>query len=103
MALKSFAEIFSELILLNTDKEILPEQWAALNPTQIDTLGKILASSSEFVDWRMWLFASSAPFPFPTQSQLLELQRKYKQADSNHTNMIDKATFLRVRYQKFFF
>jgi hypothetical protein len=96
LALKSFAEIFNELILLNYDNEILPDQWANLNPRQIESLGKILAAGSEFVDWRLWLLASSGPFPFPTQSQLLELLHKYKLADRGNSRLLDKNTFMKI-------
>ncbi len=35
LAAKCFAEIFHDLILLNYDNEILPEQWANLTTTQV--------------------------------------------------------------------
>jgi hypothetical protein len=35
VALKSFADIFNELVLLNYDNEILPETWASLNASQV--------------------------------------------------------------------
>ncbi|CAM5999971.1 unnamed protein product, partial [Sphagnum balticum] len=40
--------------------------------------------------------ASSGPFPFPTQTQLLELLHKYKAADRENSHLIDKNTFLKI-------
>ena len=56
----------------------------------------MLASGSEFVDWRHWLLAASIPWPFPTQAQLLSLLESYKKADRKHTGYISEGTFLNV-------
>ena len=63
---------------------------------KIEMLAKMLASGSEFVDWRHWLLAASMPWPFPTQTQLLDLLKSYRKIDSNVTGLIDKNTFLDV-------
>lgn len=103
--------------MLNYDHETLPEQWSNLTQTQvirewttenwltiiiwlnrqIDSLGKLLAANSEFIDWRQWLLAASAPFPFPTQSQLLELLQKYRSlTDLDTPKLIDRNAFNKV-------
>ncbi len=96
VSVKLFGEIFNDLIFLNFENEILPEQWTTLNSNQIDTLAKTLASNSDFIDWHIWLLAASTPYPFPTKAQLLDLLKRYKTADRNNTKSIDKATFERV-------
>jgi hypothetical protein len=35
VAMKTFVEIFNDLILLNFGNEILPEQWSNLNQNQV--------------------------------------------------------------------
>jgi hypothetical protein len=61
-------------------------------------LAKILASGSEFIDWRHWLLATSMPWVYPTQTQLLDMLKKYRQVDQNNTGFISKNTFLQVIY-----
>lgn len=57
----------------------------------------MLASGSEFVDWRNWLLAASMPWPYPTQTQLLNLLHEYKKNDQTQSNLISKDTFLTVK------
>ncbi len=59
-------------------------------------LAKILASGSEFIDWRHWLLAASMPWVYPTQTQLLDMLKKYRQVDRNNTGFISKNAFLQV-------
>lgn len=66
-------------------------------PFKIELLAKIVAAGSEFVDWRLWLLAASLPWPFPTQSQLLEQLHKYKLVDKNNTGFISRDTFCDVK------
>ena len=54
----------------------------------------MLASGSEFVDWRHWLLAASMPWVYPTQTQLLELLEQYKKTDKTLTGLITKNQFL---------
>ena len=61
----------------------------------------MLASGSEFVDWRHWLLAASMPWPYPTQNQLLNLLHEYKKADRSHSNLISKDTFFTVKFHRF--
>ena len=96
ISVKTFTEIFNDLILLNYGSEVLPDQWSNLTQSQIEFLAKMLASGSEFVDWRHWLLAACVPWPFPTQTQLLEMLDKYKKADRVHSGFISKSTFMHV-------
>lgn len=59
-------------------------------------MAKMLASGSEFVDWRQWLWAACAPIPFPTQTQLLDLLDKYKKVDRACTGYISRNMFMQV-------
>lgn len=83
-------------MLLNYGNDILPEQWSNLNQNQIDALGRMLANGSEFVDWRSWLLSASMPWPYPTQTQLLELLYAYKKVDRKQDGYISKHAFLQV-------
>lgn len=56
----------------------------------------MLASGSEFIDWRHWLLAASMPWVYPTQTQLLEMLKKYRQVDRNNSGFISKNVFLQV-------
>ena len=56
----------------------------------------MLASGSEFIDWRHWLLAASMPWIYPTQTQLLELLKKYRQIDRKNSGFISKNVFLQV-------
>lgn len=56
----------------------------------------MLAAGSEFVDWRNWLLAASMPWPYPTQTQLLNLLENYKQIDRMNNGYISKSTFLQI-------
>lgn len=96
VATKTFVDIFNDLILLNFGNEILPEQWSNLNQAQIDHLARMLASGSEFVDWRNWLLAASMPWVYPTQTELLDLLQLYKKTDKSQSGYITKKEFLKV-------
>jgi hypothetical protein len=96
VAVKSFIDIFNDLILLNYGNEILPEQWSNLSQTQIEQLSRMLSNGSEFVDWRSWLLAASMPWPYPTQTQLIELLYDYKRVDRQQSGYISKSAFLQV-------
>lgn len=41
VALKTFTEIFNDLILLNYGTEILPDQWSSMTPQQVNLVFKI--------------------------------------------------------------
>jgi hypothetical protein len=56
----------------------------------------MLASGSEFVDWRHWLLFASLPWVYPTQTQLLDLLNRYKLEDRLSTGLISKNTFLKI-------
>ena len=58
----------------------------------------MLASGSEFVDWRSWLLAASMPWIYPTQTQLLELLQLYRGADRANTGIIGKSTYLQIPF-----
>jgi hypothetical protein len=96
VATKTFTDIFNDLILLNFGNEILPEQWSNLSQAQIEHLARMLASGSEFVDWRNWLLAASMPWKYPTQTQLLDLLQLYKKADRSQSGYISKTQFLQT-------
>ena len=96
VAVKSFIDIFNDLILLNYGNEILPETWSNLNQIQIEQLSRMLSNGSEFVDWRSWLLAASMPWPYPTQTQLLDLLSAYKRTDRNQSGYISKSAFYQV-------
>ena len=96
VATKTFTDIFNDLILLNFGNEILPEQWSNLSQAQIEHLARMLASGSEFVDWRNWLLAASMPWKYPTQTQLLELLQLYKKVDRSQSGYISKTQFLQT-------
>jgi hypothetical protein len=97
IAIKSFIDLYNDLVMLNYSNEILPDQWAQLTTAQIETLAKMLASGSEFVDWKHWLFtASYLNSPFPTQTQLLKLFADYKRMDYDTTGYIDKSAFIQT-------
>jgi hypothetical protein len=98
VALKTFVDVFNDLILLNYGSEILPEQWSNLGQNQIEALARMLSSGSEFVDWRHWLLFGSLPWTFPTQTELLNLFFKYKQVDKGNTGFISKSVFLQVGF-----
>ena len=94
VAAKTFVDIFNDLILLNFGDEILPEQWSNLSQSQIEHLARMLASGSEFVDWRHWLLAASMPWVYPTQTELLNLLAEYKKVDRSQSGLITKEQFL---------
>ena len=96
VATKTFTDIFNDLILLNFGNEILPEQWSNLSQAQIEHLARMLASGSEFVDWRNWLLAASMPWKYPTQTQLLDLLQLYKKVDRSQSGYISKTQFLQT-------
>ena len=96
VAVKSFIDIFNDLILLNYGNEILPEQWSNLTQPQIEQLSRMLSNGSEFVDWRAWLLAASTPWPYPTQAQLVDLLYEYKRVDRQQSGYISKSAFLQV-------
>ena len=56
----------------------------------------MLASGSEFVDWRHWLLFASLPWVYPTQTQLLNLFYQYKKIDRNNSGFINKNAYLQV-------
>ncbi len=56
----------------------------------------MLASGSEFIDWRHWLLAASMPWVYPTQKQLLDMLKKYRQIDRNQTGYITKNSFIQT-------
>lgn len=96
VAVKSFIDIFNDLMLLNYGNDILPEQWSNLSHSQIESLARMLSNGSEFVDWRLWLLAASMPWPYPTQTQLLDLFYQYKRNDRLQSGYISKSVFLQV-------
>ena len=94
--MKTFADIYSDLATLNYGTEVLPENWSNLNQTQVESLAKMLSNGSEFVDWRHWLLFASVPWPWPTQSQLLEQLSVYKSIDKDNTGLICRDDFIDV-------
>lgn len=91
---KTFVDIFNDLILLNFGNEILPEQWSNISQSQIEHLARMLASGSEFVDWRHWLLAASMPWAYPTQTELLNLLEEYKKLDKGESGLISKEEYI---------
>ncbi len=56
----------------------------------------MLANGSEFVDWRHWLLFASVPWPWPSQSQLLNQLSTYKSIDRDNTGLISREDFIEV-------
>ena len=57
----------------------------------------MLANGSEFVNWRHWLLFASAPWPYPTQTALINLLDSYKRIDVSNIGYIDRESFLHVK------
>lgn len=110
-----FVETLSEFILINSGVDSLPDQWRNLNYYQvillyfgyvkhnfensflkIESLAKIISSGSEFIDWHLWLLVASAPWEFPTQSELLKQLKNYQAADLYNSGFVNKDIFIEV-------
>lgn len=76
----------------------MPENWSNLSQNQVETLAKMLANGSEFVDWRHWLLFASVPWPWPTQTQLMKQFSVYKSLDKHNTGFISHDEFIEVLF-----
>jgi hypothetical protein len=63
----------------------------------------MLASGSEFIDWRNWLLAASMPWIYPTQTQLLDQLKLYRSVDQTNSGFLTKNQFLQVSINSYFF
>jgi hypothetical protein len=64
--------------------------------SKIESLAKMLANGSEFVDWKHWLLFASVPWPYPTQTQLLHQLSTYKTLDNFNAGLISREEFFEV-------
>lgn len=94
VAIKTFVDIYTDLATLNYGTEVMPENWSNLSQTQVEALAKMLSNGSEFVDWRHWLLYASVPWPYPTQHDLLETLKYYRNI-SKTSDYINEDEFMR--------
>ena len=69
-----------------------------LPTVQVQDISNVLATETDYVDWRRLLLALTWPIPTPTQAQLLETLKRFRDMDQKNTGFVTREQYDRVGF-----
>uniref|UniRef100_A0AAQ4S441 Calponin-homology (CH) domain-containing protein n=1 Tax=Gasterosteus aculeatus aculeatus TaxID=481459 RepID=A0AAQ4S441_GASAC len=89
--------LLMDIISVSLGRNTLPEPWLNMDETQLLEIVSLLKDSCELIDWRRFLLSAALPWPFPSSSQLLDVLRRFKAADTGNTAYVNEEQYLQTK------
>ena len=67
-----------------------------LSPFQLEDMFGRHLSETKYINWRTVLLSCVLPIPLPTQAQLINTAKQYRNIDRDNTGKIDMAGYAQV-------
>ncbi|XP_051845724.1 sperm flagellar protein 2 isoform X8 [Antechinus flavipes] len=93
---KHFTDILYDLVTLNLGTNHLPEAWLHLTVPELQEITTLLTVNSEFVDWRKFLLVVSQPWPLPSEEELLQTLKRFKEIDKDGMGSVTQEQYKQV-------